>query len=139
MTATNSSNYVASEETSENVLPTPKEETQGSGTEGKDAPSFEELSVVFDAQFDMLTKKNGLLDSLSKNSLVRVIKKILAYPLRDDEIPLQRKDETLPFEIGVNVQQVKMQMVIADIVKQHKEEAEKLKKKHEETKGVESE
>ncbi|HEY9885658.1 MAG TPA: hypothetical protein V6C96_00210 [Vampirovibrionales bacterium] len=88
------------------------------------APSFEELGLAFDNQLAFAFK---IIDSLSKNAMARVLKKQLAWPLKDDTITLVHRDETLPYETAVNIQQLKTNMMLEQIRLAHEEEANKLK------------
>ena len=108
----------------ETVIDVSEEDSKG---KEEKAPSFQELSDSFDKQLEVAFK---FASTLSKNSLLRVFKKSLAWPLKHDEIPLFQKDETLPYEISTHVQQIKTNMTLEQIRQMHLEEAEKVKRAH---------
>lgn len=114
-----------------NIADAPKGLVEDELNEETKLPTFQEMSDAFDSQYKMFC---GMVDSLSNNSKGRLIKKLMGYPLQNDMIPLVRKEEMLPYEIGVNIRKLEVNMLLEQIRKMHEEEAKKYM-----TEGEESE
>ena len=84
-----------------------------------ETPDFQEMGVEFQ---DSLREFIGLTDSLSKNSLKRVCKALAAHPLEDDLITLVRSDETELYEIGKEIQSIKLNMMVESLKQDAEEE-----------------
>ena len=61
-------------------------------------------------------------DALSKNSLKRVVKALAAYPLEEGIIELVHEDEKDLYEIGKEIQSVKINMMVESLKQDAEEE-----------------
>lgn len=75
-------------------------------------PDFERFGVEFQ---DILRRFMEQTDGLSKNSLKRVCNSLAAYPLEDDVVKLVHKEEFDAVDLGKEIQQAKLNMMIESL------------------------
>ena len=73
---------------------------------------FEQMGKDFQ---ELLKSFLILSDEMSKNSLLRVTKALMAYPLEDELIVLQKDSEAELYEIGKNIQNIKIGMMVESL------------------------
>ena len=73
---------------------------------------FETMGEEFQ---DNLKKFIVKSDDLSKNSLKRVLKALAAHPLEEELISLIREDESELYDIGKDIQSIKLNMMIESL------------------------
>lgn len=79
---------------------------------------FDQLGEDFQTNLKEFIEKSS---ELSKNKLLRVTKALAAYPLEDELIELVHHEEKEVYDIGVQIQSIKLNMIV-DSLKQDQEE-----------------
>ena len=82
-------------------------------------PDFQKMGVEFQNSLREFIEKT---DSLKKNQLHRVVKALAAHPLEEDLIKLVHNEEVEVYDIGKNIQSLKLNMMVESL-KQDAEEA----------------
>jgi hydroxylamine reductase (hybrid-cluster protein) len=85
---------------------------------GETSQDFQQMGVEFQNQLREFIERT---DGLSKNSLKRVCKALAAHPLEEDLITLAHVDEEEVYEIGKEIQSIKLNMMVESL-KQDAEE-----------------
>lgn len=80
---------------------------------------FEQLGKDFQTDLKEFIEKS---DSLKKNQLHRVIKALAGYPLEEDLVKLQPGQEKEVYELGVQIQSVKLNMMVESLRQDAEEE-----------------
>ena len=75
-------------------------------------PDFQEMGVNFQNSLREFIERT---DSLSKNSLKRVCKALAAHPLEDDLITLANTNEEEVYDIGKEIQSIKLNMMVESL------------------------
>ena len=84
---------------------------------------FEKLGEDFQLSLKEFIIKS---DALRKNQLHRVTKALAAYPLEDELIKLRGKEEKEVYDLGVNIQSIKLNMMVESLKdEQRKQEQNK--------------
>lgn len=89
-------------------------------------PSFLELSTAYDEQYEAALK---IVPELSVKSTKRVLKKLLGYPMRHDEVDLKHPDEKSVYALLENIQQIKTNMMMEGLRLQHEEMTQEMQDK----------
>ena len=87
--------------------------------------NFQQMGVEFQ---DSLREFIERTDKLSKKSLMRVCKALAAHPLEDDLITLVHNDETELYNIGTEIQSIKLNMMVESLKQDAEEERIKASK-----------
>lgn len=82
-------------------------------------PDFQKMGVEFQNSLREFIEKT---DNLKKNQLHRVVKALAAHPLEEDLIKLVHSEEVEVYDIGKNIQSLKLNMMVESL-KQDAEEA----------------
>ena len=85
---------------------------------GETSQDFQQMGVEFQNQLREFIEKS---DGLKKNQLHRVVKALAAHPLEEDLITLVHADEAVVYEIGKEIQSIKLNMMVESL-KQDAEE-----------------
>ena len=75
-------------------------------------PDFQQMGVEFQNSLREFIERT---DSLSKNSLKRVCKALAAHPLEDDLITLANSNEEEVYDIGKEIQSIKLNMMVESL------------------------
>ena len=75
-------------------------------------PDFQEMGVNFQNSLREFIEKS---DGLKKNQLHRVIKALAAHPLEDDLIKLASSDEEDVYDVGKEIQSIKLNMMVESL------------------------
>lgn len=75
-------------------------------------PDFQQMGVEFQNQLREFIERT---DGLSKNSLKRVCKALAAHPLEEDLIELANTGEEEVYEIGKEIQSIKLNMMVESL------------------------
>ena len=87
--------------------------------------NFQQMGVEFQ---DSLREFIERTDKLSKKSLMRVCKALAAHPLEDDLITLVHNDETELYNIGTEIQSIKLNMMVESLKQDAEDERIKASK-----------
>ena len=71
--------------------------------------NFKQMSNDFDRDFSSVVPA---IKGLSKNSLQRVLIKLLAYPFRSDDFALFQSEEEPVFQMATEIEQLKISMTL---------------------------
>ena len=74
--------------------------------------TFQEMGAEFNSSLRNFIEKT---DELSKNSLKRVCKALAAHPLEEDLITLTNSNEEEVYEIGKQIQTIKLNMMVESL------------------------
>lgn len=80
--------------------------------ENESAVSFSQLGEEFKQCLDEFFE---YAEELSKNGLKRLVKALAAHPLEDDLIKLIHEDEKEAYNIGVQIQSIKLNMMVESL------------------------
>ena len=75
-------------------------------------PDFQQMGVEFQNSLREFIERT---DTLSKNSLKRVCKALAAHPLEEDLITLANNSEEEVYEIGKEIQSIKLNMMVESL------------------------
>ena len=87
--------------------------------------NFEQMGEDFQSNLKEFIEKS---DDLKKNQLHRVSKALAAYPLEEDLITLVHPEEKVVYEIGIQIQSIKLNMMIESLKQDAEEERIKASK-----------
>ena len=77
-------------------------------------PTLDELGLEYQ---ENLFKFRELADDMSKKGLARVAKSLVAHPLEPDLVNIKDEDELALFNVGTEIEAIKMNMTLLEITR----------------------